>query len=248
MKRSRLLALFLWILLSSASALVAQTTPTDKAPAKTQEKEKDPFSMDPIDRPSASTPLTYGLILNAAYPVFGAVLSDENQEASKDLAFEAQAYVDTWQFGFSRRVYADVFQLTFRSAGRDSYSGWYIERGADEDSVQVFGNTGEPEMLAVGRTFWGVGMRSQSGYKGDISVTYLSNLTFGYYSYDDDVYDAGFYFNYGLGIGGRFALPFGALGLNALGELALVPAQNTDPAFFIRLSIGAMFALNLQAD
>src|SRR5688500_17763567 len=72
---------------------------------ETEKKEvKDPFGVDILDRASASTPLTYGVILGFAYPVWQEALTDfEQNKPEKFPRFEGHVYIDTWQLGYARQ-------------------------------------------------------------------------------------------------------------------------------------------------
>lgn len=213
----------------------------------TGEKDvKDPFGIDIIDRASASTPLTYGIIGAFSYPAFQRAATDL-AEPVKFSKFEAQVYFDAWQFGFARRIYGDVFQFTARTVGRDVYSGWFVEYGsADLGAVPVQSQNGEI-MEPRTATVYAVGMRAQSGYKNKLSFIYLSNFSFGARLGDQDDNKDGIFVGYSLGAGGRMPLPFGAVQVNALGDLVMLP-EGDEPVMILSISVGATLALNLQAD
>lgn len=135
-------------------------------------QDEDPLAVEPIDRYKASLPTPYGFVASAANFVYGY----QTDDADAKLRIGIDAYYDTWQVGFHREQYGNVFRLMTRSVGRDfaSYgffalAGWrsqdiLIDGGYDSEDKPIIINQG-----SRAKSVYGAGFRYGSGYSGRLS-------------------------------------------------------------------------------
>jgi hypothetical protein len=225
-------------------------------------QERDPYAVEARDRTKASLPLAYGFIVGGIYPA-----ASGTGDGGPDLVtrFNIAAYLDTWQLGFAKKDYGNMFSLMMRTVGRDIPIGWFIEYGSKSVDATIEIQSQDRDTTFTS-TSYGLGFLLSSGFSDRVKLYWHYGTTVGFSSVDgvdkedndEDRFGSAsqFYFDLNAGIGAR--IPAGPLGIVIMGTgtVGLLPAglrfsessTANDQAFFYSFGIGTNVAFNLQID
>jgi hypothetical protein len=158
----------------TAVAVIAVTA-TCMAVAQDRDRplvDDDPYELEPAERASASSPLTFGVILEAVRP------TSLDEQFNGRWFGSVSLYYDAWQIGLARAEYGDMFRLTFRSVGHDVFFGWFVEVGKVEldtlrsgvDTPTLFGLGVHGRIITRGTVDWFSYYGGGAGYSNEVDI------------------------------------------------------------------------------
>ena len=197
-------------------------------------QDEDPYTLDPVNRASASTPIPGGIIVNVGYPLIGTILqdnSDQTKNIEKFVRYDIYGYIDAWQLGYSHQAYGDAFTIMQRSIGRDTYTGWYFLLGSQSGSQA---SAQFPLGIDFGRTIYGFGTQTTGGHSSELSFTYNFDVLIGVAIGDDIMRNdtvlgevgSNLLLKTGGSVGARVPFGISGISLTAFGDILFYPDPN----------------------
>jgi hypothetical protein len=124
-------------------------------------QKQDQFALRPDQWRKASLATPYGLIVGGRLPLAYVTPDESSGSINKITAIDIDAYYDTYQAGYHKKDYGNMFSLMFRTTGRDVYTGWYLEVG--KSTLNVLGRESQI-IVGVSRSVFGAGIRGNIVY------------------------------------------------------------------------------------
>lgn len=216
--------------------------------AASAQEDADPYTIDPDQRASASTPTPAGIIVNTNIPLWGYTAAGSNgsdRDFDKFVRFDIIGYIDAWQLGFSKTSYGTVGTIYFRDIGRDGYSApFFFQYGTQSVThAEAVNSTQE-----FSRTIYAIGSELQGKYDDALSLAAGFNVTVGVAIGNDDVGSALFFQLLG-NVGARIPIGISGASVQAYGAVGTLPdplSINSDAIAQVEVGLRLTGALGLN--